>query len=87
MNADILSQCSRIERTEQRWRHSTASSSRSIACLRSAAFQRFRKSSRLANRFFSAALVKSRRDSVTSLPFSSRYSTRSAMMRAPMPST
>lgn len=37
--------------------------------------------------FLSAFLVKSRRDSVTSLPFSSRYSTRSAMMVAPMPST
>ena len=49
-----------------------------IACLRSAAFQRFRKSSRLAKRFRSAFFVKSRRLSVTSLPFSSRYSTRSA---------
>ena len=38
-------------------------------------------------RFFSAVLVKSRKDSVTSLPFSSRYSTRSARMRAPTPST
>ena len=37
-----------------------------------------RKSSRLAKRFVSAFLVKSRRLSVTSLPSSSRYSTRSA---------
>ena len=61
-------------------RPSLASSSM-IACLRSAAFQRLRKSSRLAKRFCSAFLVKSRRLSVTSLPFSSRYSTRSATMR------
>ena len=40
----------------------SASSSSTIACLRLAAFQRFRKSSRLAKRFFSAFLVKSRRD-------------------------
>ena len=46
------------------------SSSSMIACLRGAPFQRFRKSSRLAKRFFSAFLVKSRRLSVTSLPFS-----------------
>ena len=65
----------------------SSSSSSMIACLRSAAFQRLRKSSRLAKRFFSAFLVKSRRLSVTSLPFSSRYSTRSAMMVAPTPST
>jgi hypothetical protein len=52
-----------------------------------AAFQRFRKSSRLAKRLRSAFLVKSRRLSVTSLPFSSRYSTRSAMIVALTPST
>ena len=39
----------------------SASSSSTMACLRSAAFQRFRKSSRLAKRFFSAFLVKSRK--------------------------
>jgi hypothetical protein len=42
---------------------------------------------RLANLFFKALLVKSFRLSVMSFPFSSRYSTRSATMVAPTPST
>ena len=68
-------------------RQPSSSSSSMIACLRSADFQRFRKSSRLAKRFFRAFFVKSRRLSVTSLPFSSRYSTRSATIVAATPST
>src|SRR5271165_1167776 len=62
-------------RSGSRGRPSLSSSS-IIACLRSAPFQRRRKASRLVKRFFSALLVKSRRLSVTNLPFSSRYSTR-----------
>src|SRR5262249_7966562 len=54
---------------------------------RSAAFHRFRKSSRLANRFLSAFLVESRRHSVPSFPGQPRSSPRSAMMVAPTPST
>ena len=65
----------------------SASSSSRMACLRSAAFQRLRKSSRLAKRWRNAFFVQSRRDSMTSLPFSSRYSTRSATMVAETPST
>ena len=46
---------------------------------------RLRQSSTLTNRFLSAFFVKFFRLSVISLPFSSRYSTRSATMVAPTP--
>ena len=73
--ADFLGQ--RLEQTGLR-----SASSSMIACLRSAAVPPVRKCVEAGEALPQRLAVKSRRLSVTSLPFSSRYSTRSAMIVA-----